>query len=165
MPHFFPQRLVVKQFGDGLAQSIDIQRFHKQSIFPMLDEIQKCDVVIGSRFLTGGGEKGRHPARKFITHLANLYIRIILGIKVKDATSGYRLFKREVLENINLDNLNARGPEVVQEILYAVARKGCKIEEIPIIFQERKAGQSTFSAKIMLNSLLKIPLMRLKKAK
>jgi len=134
-----------------------------QYLRPMLSEIKDHDIVIGSRLVPGGGERGRHPLRRYITQLANLYIRLILGIKVKDTTSGYRVFKKEVLQDIGLDTLNAKGPEVVQEILFHALNKGYTYKEIPIIFEERKAGQSTFNAKIMLNSLIKIPLMRLKK--
>jgi len=128
----------------------------------MLAEIENYDIVIGSRFLEGGGERGRHPARKYITYLANFYIRTVLGVRVKDATSGYRCFKRAVLENIDLGKMDATGPEIVQEILYGALRKGYRVKEIPIIFEERKTGDSTFNGKIMLNSLIKIPLMRMK---
>ncbi|MBU1628132.1 polyprenol monophosphomannose synthase [bacterium] len=151
--------------GDNIIE-MDADFSHNPAYLEeMLSLINEYDVVIGSRFEPGGGERGRHPARKYITQLANLYIRIILGIKVKDATSGYRCFKRHVMQSINLEKMNAKGPEVVQEVLYAVTKKGYKIKEIPIIFEERKAGESTFNVKIMLRSLVKVPLMRLRKIK
>ncbi len=121
-----------------------------------LKEIKQVDIVIGSRSIPGGGETGRGFVRRLITRGANFYIRLVLGLKIKDCTSGYRMFRRKVLEEINLGSLISTGPSVVQEILYKAFLKGFSMKEVPIIFEERAAGQSTFNSKIILNSLTMI---------
>jgi dolichol-phosphate mannosyltransferase len=73
---------------------------------------------------------------------------------VRDCTSGYRVFRRQVLESIELDQLTAVGPPIVEEVLYKVYKRGFRIKEVPYILEERKAGESTFNRKILLNALL-----------
>ncbi len=130
---------------------------HNPSYIPsFLKEIQQADLVIGSRGIKGGGESGRGLIRPFITKGANWYIRMILGIPIRDCTAGYRLFKRKVLEEIEVGTLISKGPSIVQEILYRVHLKKFSMKEVPILFEERVAGQSTFNFKIILNSLYMI---------
>ena len=118
-----------------------------------LQHMEDCDVLIASRLVPGGGERGRHFLRKWITRLANFYIRLVLGLPVRDCTSGYRIFRREVLEAIDLDQIMSTGPSVVEEVLYKAYRRGFRIKEVPYILEERKAGESTFNRKIMLDAL------------
>ncbi len=116
---------------------------HPKYIPALLNEINNCDVVIGSRNIEGGKEVGRTGFREFLTWFANLYIKIILGINAKDCTSGYRCFRRQVLESIGLDKMVSKGPSIVEEILYACHLKKYRIKEIPIIFEDRVRGNST----------------------
>ena len=118
-----------------------------------LNQMEDCDLLIGSRLVEGGGERGRHFLRQWITRLANAYIRLILPLPVRDCTSGYRVFRREVLEAIDLDQVMSQGPSVVEEVLYKAYKRGFRIKEVPYILEERKAGESTFNRKIMLNAL------------
>ncbi len=118
-----------------------------------LNQMEDCDLLIGSRFVEGGGERGRHFLRQWITRLANAYIRLILPLPVRDCTSGYRVFRREVLEAIDLDRVMSQGPSVVEEVLYKAYKRGFRIKEVPYILEERKAGESTFNRKIMFNAL------------
>jgi dolichol-phosphate mannosyltransferase len=118
-----------------------------------LNQMEDCDLLIGSRLVEGGGERGRHFLRKWITRLANAYIRIALGLPVRDCTSGFRIFRREVLEAIDLDRIMSQGPSVVEEVLYKAYKRGFRIKEAPYILEERKAGESTFNRKIMFNAL------------
>ncbi|MBI1824740.1 MAG: polyprenol monophosphomannose synthase [Nitrospirae bacterium] len=130
---------------------------HNPSFIPQfLKEIQEFDLVIGSRGVQGGGETGRGLTRPLITKAANFYIRLLLGIPVKDCTAGYRLFRRKVLEDIEVETLVSNGPSIVQEILYRAHLRNFSIKEIPILFEERVAGQSTFNFKIILSSFLMI---------
>mgnify|MGYP001358258652 CR=1 FL=1 len=129
-------------------------------ISSFLRQMDDCDLLIASRLVKGGGEKGRHFLRKLITRSANAYIRMILGVPVRDCTSGYRIFRREVLEAIELDQLMAVGPPIVEEVLYKAYRRGFRIKETPYILEERKAGESTFNRKIMLNALMMMPKIR-----
>ena len=108
----------------------------------MIRELKNADVILGSRRVEGSKEIGRSLLRKFVTWGANLYITIMLGIKVKDCNSGFRCFRREVLENINPQNLKSKGPAIVQEVLFKAHLKGFKIKEIPITFVDRTKGHS-----------------------
>jgi len=112
-----------------------------------------ADVVVGSRMVAGGGEAGRTALRKWITLGASLYIRTVLGVHVRDCTSGFRVFRRGALEAIDMAKLDSNGPAIVQEILMACKAQGCRFAEVPILFEPRRAGQSTFSTRIMLAGL------------
>jgi len=141
--------------GVDFIIEIDADFSHQPSYIPFfLSQMDDCDLLIGSRLVEGGAEKGRHFLRKMITRSANAYIRLILGVPVRDCTSGYRVFRRKVLEAIELDQLTAVGPPIVEEVLYKGYRRGFRIKEVPYILEERKAGESTFNRKIMLNALL-----------
>ncbi len=147
--------------GVDFIIEMDADFSHQPSYIPFfLSQMEDCDLLIGSRLVEGGGEKGRHFLRKMITRSANTYIRLILGVPVQDCTSGYRVFRRKVLEAIELDQLMAVGPPIVEEVLYKVYKRGFRIKEVPYILEERKAGESTFNRKIMLNALLMMPKIR-----
>src|SRR3989338_367047 len=108
----------------------------------MLNELKNADLVLGSRREEGGKEGGRRFLRRMITHIANLYISLMLGLKVKDCNSGFRCFKRKVLERIGVDKLESKGPSIVQEVLFKAHLKGFRIKEIPITFVNRTKGKS-----------------------
>jgi dolichol-phosphate mannosyltransferase len=112
-----------------------------------------ADVVVGSRMVAGGGEVGRTALRKWITLGASLYIRTVLGVPVHDCTSGFRVFRRGALEAIDMAKLDSNGPAIVQEILMACKAQGCRFAEVPILFEPRRTGRSTFSTRIMLAGL------------
>lgn len=120
----------------------------------MLRASRKADVVVGSRLVRGGGESGRSGIRTVITHLANSYIRLVLGLPLRDCTSGYRVFRRWVLERIDWQHVKASGPAIVQEVLYAAWALGARVKEVPIQFEERRAGTSTLNTRILLAGLL-----------
>lgn len=126
---------------------------HPRFIPSLLETAEKSDVVIGSRLVPGGKEVGRAVLRPIITILANWYIRTVLGLPVKDCTSGFRVFRRKVLEQIGLERMRSNGPAIVQEILVACQAKKFSFAEVPIVFEERRAGTSTFTLRIMLNGL------------
>jgi len=117
----------------------------------LLKEIKNSDVVLGSRLVKGGKDIGRGYLRRLITKIANLYIRLILGIKVKDCNSGYRCFRSGVLKAINPDKIKAKGPDIIQEVLFKASLKGFRIKEVPIEFVDRKKGKS----KLGINQLAK----------
>jgi dolichol-phosphate mannosyltransferase len=128
---------------------------HPQYIPATIKAAEHCDIVVGSRFVSGGRDLDRGIIRHLITKLANFYIRRVLKIAdVHDCTSGYRLFKRSVLESIKMDNTVSLGPSIVQELLYKATLKGYRVREIPIVFVDRKAGKSTFNWRIMAQSFL-----------
>lgn len=158
-------KFAVEQNADFIIE-MDADYSHQPRFIPaMLNAAQTADVVIGSRLVKGGGERGRSIIRRWITLLANLYIRLVLGLPIRDCTSGYRVFRREALEKVNLGRMTCTGPAIVQEILLACHRQGLRLKEVPIIFEERRAGKSTFNWRIMLQSLLAVLKLRLKRAK
>jgi dolichol-phosphate mannosyltransferase len=130
-----------------------------------LKEIEKYDIIIGSRAIMGGGEKGRSLARRAITTFAALYIEFVSGIEVKDPTSGYRLFRREVVEAMNLDDMISTGPSIVQEMLYRPLGAGFSYIEVPIIFSDRRAGEAKFNWKIGVAGLFMMLKFRMKYGK
>lgn len=146
-----------------LVVEMDADFSHHPRFLPvLLEAARNADIVIGSRLVKGGGEQGRSFLRFLITRAANFYIRLILGLKIRDCTSGYRIFHRKVLEAIELDSLESNGPAIVQEVLWRCKKKNFKFAEVPILFEERRAGKSTFNAKIMLAGLLSVLKFRFK---
>lgn len=133
---------------------------HPRYLPDFLREIGSNDIVLGSRFVPGGDDTDRGPLRHMVTRLAGTYIRAILGIKIKDATSGYRCFRREVLEALDIRNTISLGPGIVQELLYKALLKGFHVKEIPIVFVDRKRGQSTFNIKIALQGIFMVLILR-----
>jgi len=149
--------------GVELVIEMDADFSHQPSYIPIfLSQMDDCDLLIASRLVAGGGEKGRHFLRQMITRAANAYIRLILGLPVRDCTSGYRVFRRQVLQAIELDQLMSKGPPIVEEVLYKAYKRGFRIKEVPYILEERKAGESTFNRKIMLDALKMMPKIRWK---
>ena len=124
-------------------------------IIEMLKEIKKCDVVLGSRLVKGGEDVKRSGIRKLVTLASNSYIGFLLGIPIKDCNSGYRCFRRRVLESV-APGLKEKGIFIVQEVLYKAYLKGFKIKEIPIRFMQRKEGESKFNTGYFLKGMGKI---------
>lgn len=148
-------RYALEQGADAIIE-MDADFSHNPKYLPeLLREIDDSDVVIGSRLVQGGQDK-RGFKRKILTSVGNWVIRKILGLKVQDCSSGYRLFKAEVLEKINLETLISPGPSIVEEIIYKSALKGFKIKEIPIIFIDRKVGYSKLGTKLLFQVIFMI---------
>ncbi len=141
---------------------MDADLSHDPAYLPeFLAASREWDVVIGSRSVPGGGARARGLGRKLITVGAAFYLRTLLGLKgVKDPTSGYRCFRRSVLESIRLETLTSPGPGIVTEILYRC--RGFRIKEIPILFQDREEGESKFGLRAMWESLSLAARLRLK---
>lgn len=153
------------EMGADLVVEMDADwSHHPRFIRPMLKASRRADVVIGSRLVRGGGEIGRNGARTLITLLANAYIRTLLNLPARDCTSGFRVFKRWVLEQIDWNRVQSDGPAIVQEVLVAARAMGARITEMPILFEERRTGKSTFNSKIILAGLLAQPRLRLQPA-
>ena len=126
-----------------IVVEMDADMSHDPKYIPqMIEELRNADLILGSRRVKGGQDVGRSFVRKAITSLANFYIKVILGLKVKDCNSGFRCFKREVLEKLNAEKLKSQGPSIVQEVLFKAHLKGFRIKEIPITFVNRTKGHS-----------------------
>jgi dolichol-phosphate mannosyltransferase len=125
-----------------------------QSIPVLLKGTEQLDLVLGSRFVKGGKDLNRNFIRKFITILVRLFIRRQFHLPVKDVSSGFRCFKKEVLEKIDLDDLISVGPSVVLETLYKAHLLNFKIGEVPITFVNRTKGKTKLNLLILLETLL-----------
>lgn len=144
-----------------LIIEMDADFSHNPKDIPKLMEAaKKYDLVLGSRGIQGGSDKDRPFLRQMLTKLANFYIRVLLGLKVKDCNSGFRCFRRKVLEAINLDKVMARGPDIVQELLFKTKLKGFSISEVPIEFKERKQGTSKLGMKHLIKGYMMVLKLR-----
>lgn len=114
---------------------------------------QGADVVIGSRNIPGGSVEGWGPERHFISKGGSLYSRTILGVSVRDLTSGYKGFRKHVLESIPLNMVRSEGYSFQIEMTYRAIKHGFKVKEVPIIFYDRTAGKSKMSKKIFLEAI------------
>ena len=110
-------------------------------------------LAIGSRYVAGGGTRNWGLGRKILSRGGGLYARTILGIKVKDLTAGYKCFRREVLEALDLDAVRSEGYSFQIELTYRTIKAGFRVVELPIVFEDRRVGQSKMSRRIMLEAL------------
>jgi dolichol-phosphate mannosyltransferase len=112
-----------------------------------------ADVVIGSRNIPGGGVEGWGVGRHFISKGGSLYSRTILGLDVKDLTSGYKAFSRRALTAIDIETIHSNGYSFQIEMTYRALRNGMRVKEVPIVFFDRTAGRSKMSRKIFLEAV------------
>lgn len=149
-------------WGADVVLEMDADFSHDPELIPrFFQEIENgADVVLGSRFVSGGSDDDRSAVRKVITVLANTYIRIVLGVPVGDCNSGYRCFRREALESIRPETITSVGPSIVQEVLFRVHRAGATIREIPLAFVDRKDGESKLGLRLLFDGYVMI--LRLK---
>jgi dolichol-phosphate mannosyltransferase len=129
---------------------MDADSSHDPKEIPnFLSAIDEADLVIGSRYISGVNVVNWPLRRLILSYAANRYTRIITGMPVCDATSGFKCFKREVLEAINLDEVRSGGYSFQIEMNFKAWRKGFQLKEIPIIFIDRAIGKSKMSKKIV----------------
>ncbi|MDD3730810.1 MAG: polyprenol monophosphomannose synthase [candidate division Zixibacteria bacterium] len=127
-----------------------------------LKTIQEYDLVIGSRYISGVNVINWPMSRLLLSYFANVYTRIITGLPLHDATGGFKCFRRQVLEAINLDDVHSTGYSFQIEMSMRAWKKGFRIKEIPIIFVDRIAGQSKMSKKIVREAVWMVWLLRIK---
>jgi dolichol-phosphate mannosyltransferase len=121
-----------------------------------------ADLVLGSRYAPGGGTTNWSLVRRVISRGGCLYAQIVLGLGVRDLTGGFKCFRRAALEAIDLDALSAHGYAFQIETTYRVKRAGLHVQEIPITFDERRAGASKMSGSIVAEAIWRVPLLRLR---
>ncbi|MBU0598163.1 polyprenol monophosphomannose synthase [Patescibacteria group bacterium] len=155
----FKQALTDKEAGFIFEMDADFSHQPKY-LKDFLKAIKSADIVLGSRYMPGGGVENWNLTRRFISWLANFTIRILLGVPIRDLTGGYKCFNRRVLENMDFTGAESRGYNFQIEITYKAYKKGYKITEIPIIFVERRAGLSKFNFMIMFESFWKVLKLR-----
>jgi dolichol-phosphate mannosyltransferase len=120
-----------------------------ESLPEFLRELETADLIVGSRYLHGVTVVNWPLSRLILSYLANVYSRVITGMPLKDATGGYKCFRRQVLESIDLSRVKSDGYGFQIEINFKAWRKGFRIREIPILFVDRRAGESKMSRRIV----------------
>jgi dolichol-phosphate mannosyltransferase len=147
--------------GADYIIEMDADFSHDPKYIPdFLEAIKDADVVLGSRFVKGGRDVGRGIIRRLLSLLGNIYVRRALGLKIHDCSSGYRCFRRKVLETINLDSTVSLGPAVVHELLYKSILYGFRIKEIPIVFVDRKYARSKLNIRIIMEGFLMVLILK-----
>ena len=142
-------KYAIEHYYDA-AFEMDADFSHDPRYLPsFLQAIEHNDLVIGSRYIPGGSTPNWSFTRRCISGFGNIFARLMLGIPVHDCTAGYRCYRREVLENIDLDTLQSQGYAFQVELAYRVYRQGFKFKEVPIVFMDRRIGQSKMSQKIV----------------
>jgi dolichol-phosphate mannosyltransferase len=140
--------------ADAIGQ-MDADLSHDPAYIPALVEgLGNSDLVIGSRYLRGVSVVNWPLHRLMLSAFANRYIRFVTGLEARDCTSGFRVWRREALARIPLEHARASGYAFLTEMLFAAARAGCRIGEVPIVFVERQKGYSKVSQKVLFESLL-----------
>ena len=138
------------QKGFDYIFEMDADFSHDPKEVPVfLREIEQNDLVIGSRYIRGVNVINWPLRRLLLSYFANIYTQVITGLPVKDCTGGFKCFRREVLETIDLENIGSNGYAFQIEMNYKAWRAGFRIKEIPIIFVDREFGESKLSKKIM----------------
>jgi dolichol-phosphate mannosyltransferase len=141
---------------------MDADFSHDPKYLPaFLAAIEKNDLVLGSRYVPGGGVKNWGLLRKFISRGGSLYARTILGLSLRDLTGGFKCFRRQVLEAIDLDSVKSNGYSFQIEMTYRARCQGFRICETPIVFEDRTAGKSKMSRKIFLEAVLMVWKLRM----
>jgi dolichol-phosphate mannosyltransferase len=147
--------------GAGLIVEMDSDFSHEPAYLPrLLEAAERADLVIGSRYVPGGGVTDWGPLRRAISRGGSAYAQHVLGVDVRDMTGGFKCFRREVLEAIDLDAVRARGYAFQVEMTYRATELGFKVIEVPIVFRDRQAGASKMSRSIVLEAIWRVPLLR-----
>jgi len=134
---------------------------HDPATIPgLIEATREADLAIGSRYTKGGGTKNWHFARRMISRMGNFYARNVLRVPIRDMTTGFRCYRTKVLQFLDLDNLASSGYVVLVELTYRCAKAGFTIREVPILFTERKSGDSKFSLRIFLEAYKNILQLR-----
>jgi dolichol-phosphate mannosyltransferase len=143
--------------GYELILEMDADFSHDPKYLPaMLEAAGGADLVLGSRNVPGGGTVNWGVGRKVISRGGSLYARTILGIGVRDLTGGFKCFHRKVLESIDLPTVECSGYAFQIELTFRALRRGFRVVEIPIVFVDRRVGQSKMSKRIVLEALRKV---------
>jgi dolichol-phosphate mannosyltransferase len=147
--------------GAELVMVMDSDFSHDPSYLPALIEAaEDADLVLGSRYVRGGGVADWPPIRRVLSRGGGLYARTILGVSVRDLTGGFRCIRREVLEAIEPGTLRSQGYVFNIEFTYRAVLAGFRVREVPIVFHDRRAGTSKMSLPIAFEALSLVPALR-----
>jgi dolichol-phosphate mannosyltransferase len=119
-----------------------------------------ADLALGSRYVPGGGVRDWGLLRRFVSEGGSTYARLVLGLKVRDLTGGFKCFRREVLETIALERVRSQGYAFQVELTYRAVQAGFRVQEVPIVFRDRQHGQSKMSWRIAAEAMWLVPRLR-----
>ena len=150
------------ELGADLIFEMDCDFSHDPADVPRLAAAaEDADLVIGSRYVNGGGTRNWGLLRRFISRGGSLYAQLLLGVPVRDLTGGFKCYRRAVLETIDLDAIDSKGYAFQIETTYRAIKAGFPIVEVPIVFTDREVGGSKMSKAIVLEAVWKVPALRL----
>lgn len=142
---------------------MDADMSHRLRDLRKMLDVKGADLIIGSRWITGGGIENWSTGRQFLSKLANRYVQFALRLDVSDATSGFRVYKSSLIEKIPLDAMRSDGYAFQIEMTRAARKNGAKIVEVPITFRERVKGSSKMSKRIVLEAIFLVTIWGLKR--
>ena len=147
--------------GAELVLEMDSDFSHDPADLPrLIAAAGDADLVLGSRYVAGGGVVNWGLGRRLLSRGGSWYARTLLGVPVRDLTGGFKCFRREVLEQLDLSDVHAEGYGFQIELTYRALLAGFHVREVPIVFHERRAGASKMSARIALEAVWKVPALR-----
>ena len=141
--------------GSGLRQLARLPR--------LIEGAADADLVLGSRYMPGGGVAGWSWHRRLLSRGGCWYARRVLGVPVRDLTGGFKCFRREVLDSLDLADIDAYGYGFQIELTYRAVKAGFSVTEVPIFFRERRVGRSKMTARIAIEAVWKVPALRFRR--
>ena len=146
-----------------LVLEMDCDFSHDPADVPrLIAAAEDADLVLGSRYVPGGGTANWGLLRRIVSRGGCLYAQVLLGLGVRDLTGGFKCFRRVALEAIDLDELSAHGYAFQIETTYRVKRAGLRVQEVPITFVERRAGASKMTGSIVAEAMWRVPVLRVR---
>jgi dolichol-phosphate mannosyltransferase len=150
--------------GADLVMEMDADFSHDPADLPrLIAAAGAADLVLGSRYVPGGGVANWGLIRRALSWGGCAYARVLLGVPVRDLTGGFKCFHRRVLEALDLDEVHADGYGFQIELTYRAVKAGFTVAEVPILFRERRVGQSKMTTRIALEAVWKVPALRLRR--
>jgi dolichol-phosphate mannosyltransferase len=147
--------------GAELVLEMDADFSHDPADLPrLIAASDRADLVLGSRYVVGGGVAEWGLLRRVVSRVGSAYARLVLGVGVRDLTGGFKCFRRAVLEGLELDRVHANGYAFQIELTYRAVRAGFSVEEVPIVFRNRRVGESKMTPDIALEAIWKVPSLR-----
>ncbi|HYY23176.1 MAG TPA: polyprenol monophosphomannose synthase [Thermoleophilaceae bacterium] len=149
--------------GAELLLEMDSDFSHDPADLPrLIRAAADADLVLGSRYVRGGGVADWGFVRRSVSRGGSWYARTLLRVPIHDLTGGFKCFRREVLETIDLSGVHSNGYGFQIELTYRALRAGFRVKEVPIVFRDRRAGSSKMTARIALEAMWKVPALRLR---
>ena len=149
------------ELGADLVFELDCDFSHDPADVPRLaGAAENADLVLGSRYVRGGGTRNWGFVRRFVSRGGSLYAQVLLQVGLRDLTGGFKCYRRKVLETIDLDGISSLGYAFQIETTYRALRAGFRVVEVPITFSDREVGGSKMSKGIVLEAIWRVPVLR-----